>query len=200
MGFVVKFCCLVLYLLAMVVVWPITQLIVSKSSMELPYSVVYPCSTNNAMWVNDATIHLPGPFSAKLKAYETTLSIERVNGQGQYVKIALGKSRFPEMSLSPGKNNVDFQAAMDLQDVNSLKENFLQPMQEGKTVKLFLDVPKFSLDVFGLLPVPLLHMHRELSCSGTKTTAPKDIPASICHGAATGIHRSLKRRQKTWRR
>jgi hypothetical protein len=182
---VVKLCCLVLYILLMVVVWPITQLIVSKTSIALPYSAMYPCSTPHAMLENEASIHLPGPFSAVLNPYETMLTVDGVDGAGRAMKINLGKSTFPKMSLSAGSNNVDFTVAVDIADSTVLLQNFLLPMfMEGKEVKLYLDVPKMSLKVFGLLPVPMLHMHKVLKCHGSKTVEPKEVPESICHPTA----------------
>jgi hypothetical protein len=143
---------------------------------------MYPCSTPFAQLTNDATIHLPGPFSAKLKPYNTTLSTDGVDPAGRPVRINIGTSTFPSMSLKHGDNPVDFTTSVALVDPTSLLNNFILPMfVDGKTVKLYLDVPDLSLDVFGLFPVPKLRMHKVLSCRGANTTAPKDIPESICH-------------------
>jgi len=181
---IIKCCCFVLYLLGLVVVWPIARLIVSNTTVELPYSVMYPCSTPYAMLTNDATIHLPGPFAAVLKPYNTTLSTDGVDGAGRPIRVNIGAATFPSMSLKHGDNAVDFTTGVALADTKSLLESFILPMfVDNKTVKLYIDVPDLSLDVFGLFPVPKLQMHKVLTCRGTRTTAPKEIPDEYCHPA-----------------
>jgi len=181
----IKLCLTVLHLLGLAAIWPIAQYILNQTVVTLPYSVMYPCSTPFAELSNDATIHIPGPFDAVLDEYNPTLSTEVVDPAGRKLKVAFGSSNFPKMTLKHGTNNLDFTVGVAVSDKDVLLSSFILPMfMEGKKVKLFIDVEDLTVHILGFLAVPKLHMHKVLTCHGTNTTAPKEIPAKYCQPAA----------------
>jgi hypothetical protein len=172
---------MVLHLLAMVVVWPLTQRILNNTVVTLPYTVMYPCDTPFAELSNAASIHIPGPFGATLDAYKTTLSTDAVDPAGRPIKTSLGYATFPKMTLKRGDNALDFTVGVVLSDASTVITDFILPMfSENKTVQLFLDAENVTAHVLHFFPVPDLHLHKVLRCTGTKTTDPKEIPAKYC--------------------
>merc|ERR1712232_571847 len=169
-------CCGVLYILALVLIWPITQTMLGGAEFTLPAAVIYPCAGGSAWLTNDATVHFPALVPTEFNAFNTTLSTDAFDAAGRPMKTLLGHSTFPKMTWKPGDNMVDFTAAVTLAHTDSLQKDFIAPMTEGKTVKLYIDAGDMTGRLLGVLPVPFLHMHKVLRCHATKMTVTHKNP------------------------
>jgi hypothetical protein len=180
----VGLCAGVLYALSMVLIWPITQSMVSRSTINLPYTVIYPCKgTSHATMVNEATIDFKAWLHSDFVPFEASLSTAPVDGSG--AEVPVGTMKWPKMSLAPGHSSVGFTTSIELIDQDLFSSQFLDPMfAEGKKMKLTLDVRGLRLNELGFFPCPGLHMRKVLVCHAKSevTTLPADeqIEAGIC--------------------
>merc|ERR1712110_165154 len=71
---------------------------------------------------------------------------------------------------------VDFTTAVTLAHTDSLQSDFIVPMTQGTTVKLYIDADVMTGRLLGVLPVPFLHMHKVLRCHATKMTVTHKNP------------------------
>jgi len=172
----IEMCCGVLYILALVLIWPITQHMLSGAQFTLPAAVIYPCSGESAWLTNDASVHFPALVRTEFDAYNTTLSTDAFDEAGRPMKTVIGHSTFPKMSWKRGDNMVDFTTAVTLAHTDSLQTDFIVPMTQGKTVKLYIDADVMTGRLLGVLPVPFLHMHKVLRCHATKMTVTHKNP------------------------
>merc|ERR1712100_330253 len=102
----VGLCAGVLYALSMVLIWPITQSMVSRSTINLPYTVIYPCEgTSHATMVNEATIDFKAWLHSDFVPFEASLSTAPVDGSG--TDGAGGTMKWQKMSLAPAQSTVE---------------------------------------------------------------------------------------------
>jgi len=139
------------------------MIMLGRSTYTLPLSVIYPCGDMTATMVNHATFDFKAWLHSIFLAYPVTMSVEPVDGTG--AKIEIGQAIFPKMSINPGKHYFDFATTIKLVDNDLLMDKFLSPMHdEGKEMKLYLDVHGLRLNELGFYPCPDLSMHKVLIC------------------------------------
>jgi len=186
----VKCCAFVLYLLVMVVVFPIARHTLNHTVINWEYAAMYPCRGPYAELDCDATVHVPGVFGAKLPPYNVTLSTDGQDPAGRAIKVKIAETVFPEMKLKTGDNILDFISGLALPDTSTLHKSFLSRIfDDGKTAKLFVESDHVKMIVLGFLPVYNLKLSKTLTCHGKNMTAPKDIPAKYCQPQFDDIFR-----------
>merc|ERR1719502_1322190 len=85
---------------------------------------------------------------------------------GRELKTKFATSNFPQMQLKRGDNPVDFKMPVQVTDENVMMKSFIKPMfQDGKQVKLFVDVDALTMHVLGFVPLPGKKMHKHLACN-----------------------------------
>jgi len=181
----VGLCVGVLYALSMVLVWPITQSMVGRSTINLPYTVIYPCEgTSHATMVNEATIDFKAWLHSDFVPFKAQLSTAPVDGSG--AEVPVGTMQWPKMSLAPGHSSVGFTTSIELISQDLFSEQFLNPMfTKGQKMKLILDVRGLRLNELGIYPCPGLHMRKVLICHAKSEVAPapstEEIATDMCN-------------------
>jgi len=179
----VGLCVGVLYALSMVLVWPITQSMVGRSTINLPYTVIYPCEgTSHATMVNEATIDFKAWLHSDFVPFEAQLSTAPVDGSS--AEVPVGTMQWPKMSLAPGHSSVGFTTSIQLVSQDLFSEQFLNPLfTKGQKMKLILDVKGLRLNELGIYPCPGLHMRKVLICHAKSTPAPstEEIATDMCN-------------------
>jgi hypothetical protein len=172
-------CVGVLYALVMVLVWPISQVMVSHSTFEFPYSVVYPCEgTSNVIMVNEVTFNWRALLHSDFIPHEWSVSAAPVDGTSE--ETPLGTAKFPLMSVATGRSSFGLTAPIEVVDQDLFSKQFLNPMfVEGKRMKLVLEVQGLRLNELGFFPCPGLHMKNVLVCKAVNATEANQIPKQI---------------------
>lgn len=181
---VVKLCvgllCGVYYLLALAVVWPITQTMLNQSTMEFTYSEFLPCDgSSRAMMYSEISFNFKAWLYCDFLPKEWEVSVAPYDGYGK--EVSVGTVKWPTMSIPPGTTTFNFTSSIELDDPELFAQKFLNPLfVQGKSMKVFFEVQKLQLKELTILPVPSLHMRKAMLCKAINATVTQKMPANVC--------------------
>merc|ERR1712232_823060 len=193
--------CARLYHLAMGVVTSIVQVVLDGTSISLNNATMFPCTNANAELQNQMQIHVPGIhdfgiFGVKLGASEMKMTVEAVGQDGARHDTYLGYFESPAQGLDFGRNSVNWDVGVRLNNTNDVLTDFIVPIFfEDKTVNLVLKSQDVKLSLFSYgIPITFenLKLEKKLKCKKIGTTDQRKIPDKFCSPeAALGGGRRL---------
>merc|ERR1719375_1144894 len=150
--------------IAIFVITPvIAQKIMYGTEIALPNSTIYPCSNLNSWMMNSVKIHVPGPFGASLKPYETivstTVCIDKDGGVTPGTQCSnpvvkrMGTYKAPVMNLQSGHNVQEFPVSLNFADSTFVTSGFLLPMYFNSSLVTELTIESKSIDMVASLKI-----------------------------------------------
>jgi len=172
--------CGIYYLMAVAVVWPITQFMLNQSTMETPYSVILPCNgTSRAMMYTELKFNFKAWLYCDFLPKEWEVSVAPYDASGR--EVSVGTVKWPTMALPPGTTAFNFTSSIELDDPEFFVKKFINPIfLEGKAMKLVFSVQKLQLQELKILPMPNLHMQKAMLCKAKETPPASKMPANVC--------------------